>query len=640
MLIDLNCPVENLKTIVKTSSDAQEPYLLLKLLNISDKIITSVDLEVTIFDESGNKIVSIPVELTDLNAQPKEFFAQNKAIALDELYDEKQISVLVQKVVFENDDVPYEFSEENLIDYDNTEASLNDAMNIRELFPDAVCFAEEKENYWRCPCGRPNATDADTCVRCGSEKEDVLKKFASKSSLNIAIKEKEESDKIKAEEEAKALALKKKKLKKNIIIACISVAVIVALIFTVPLIYGAINKSLKNKKAENYIAEGNYLEAYKIYCEIESDKKYEIQENVMGNTPENLFLGLGYSAEDNENLYFISYDSSTQYSNLIKENKKTKEKTVLTDNAKSNLNIVGDYIYFLDQESKPSRMTKDGKKIDKLTDDLAYYMCVVGCDMYYIKLDFDNPNNLPYEQCMALVSSGEMKYYIRLYRMHLETKESVLVSEEEMNACSIYGNRIYYVSASSENTAETSFLKSMDMNGGDIKTHISEPVYMFTVRGDEIFYIPSSSDAADGIQTDYSIKKLNTKTNDVSIVSAENDLVSYMGMAGDKLVYLSFDRMKYMEYASGVDSAASAPVPALITLDINSNTSKIIMNIPISSFNICGDDIICIGSSSVVRIKTDGSDCTPVYADGTSNPPQQSETELSPDLQELLDSMN
>lgn len=640
MLIDLTCPVENLKTTIKTSSETQKPYLLLKLLNISDKTIVAVDLEVKILNESGNEISSIPVELTDLSAQPKEFFAQNKAVALDELYDEKQILVLIRKVTFENDDIPYEYSDENLINYDDSEASLKDAMTIRELFPDAVCFAEESENYWRCPCGRPNAIDTDICVRCGAEKNEVMKNFSSKSALNIAIKEKEEADKIKAEEEAEALALKKKKLKKNIIIASVSVVVLIVLIIAGYFIYGAVSTSLKEKKAEDYIKDGNYLEAYKIYCQMGSDKKYDIQKYVMGNTPENLFFGLGYSAEDNENLYFISYDSSTQYGNLIKENKATKEKTILTDNAKSNLNLVGDYIYFLDQESKPSRMTKDGKKIDKLSDDFAYYMCVVGCDMYYIKLDLDNPNNLPYDQCMTLVSSGEMKYYIRLYKMDLETKESILVSKEELNACSIYGDRIYYISASSENTAETSFLKSMNMNGGDIKTHISEPVYMFVMHDDDIYYIPYSSDASGESLADYCIKKLNTKTNDTAVVSAENDLVSYMGITGDKLVYLSFDRMMYMEYLSGSDSVSSAPVPALTTLDLNSNTTKVIMNIPIESFNICGEDIFCTGSYSLVRIKTDGSGCDVVYADGTSNPPEQSETELSPDLQDLIDSVN
>jgi len=224
--------------------------------------------------------------------------------------------------------------------------------------------------------------------------------------------------------------------------------------------------------------------------------------------------------------------------------------------------------------------------------------------------------------------------------MDLETKESILVSKEELNACSIYGDRIYYISASSENTAETSFLKSMNMNGEDIKTHISEPVYMFVMHDDDIYYIPYSSDASGESLADYCIKKLNTKTNDTAVVSAENDLVSYMGITGDKLVYLSFDRMMYMEYLSGSDSVSSAPVPALTTLDLNSNTTKVIMNIPIESFNICGEDIFCTGSYSLVRIKTDGSGCDVVYADGTSNPPEETETELSPDLQDLIDSVN
>ena len=87
-----------------------------------------------------------------------------------------------------------------------------------------------------------------------------------------------------------------KKLKKNIIIASVSVVVLIVLIIAGYFIYGAVSTSLKEKKAEDYIKDGNYLEAYKIYCQMGSDKKYDIQKYVMGNTTENLFFGLGFSA--------------------------------------------------------------------------------------------------------------------------------------------------------------------------------------------------------------------------------------------------------------------------------------------------------------------------------------------------------
>ena len=62
-------------------------------------------------------------------------------------------------------------------------------------------------------------------------------------------------------------------------------------------------------------------------------------------------FAMGFLAEDTENLYYITRDTYSQPVNLIKENKSTKEKTILTDAAYSSLNVVGDYIYFLNNEN-------------------------------------------------------------------------------------------------------------------------------------------------------------------------------------------------------------------------------------------------------------------------------------------------
>ena len=82
MQIDLSCPVENQGTIVKTNSETNEPYLLLKLFNLSEKEIAALTFHVLAYDANGGELGTVPVALDGLNAQPKTFFAESKAVSL------------------------------------------------------------------------------------------------------------------------------------------------------------------------------------------------------------------------------------------------------------------------------------------------------------------------------------------------------------------------------------------------------------------------------------------------------------------------------------------------------------------------------------------------------------------------------
>lgn len=646
MLIDLLCPVENLKTVVRTNSETGKPYLLLKLFNISEKTITSLDFTVKVFDDAENEIASVPVEFTDLNAAPKEFFAENKAIPLEEVVDAKKISIEVHSVTFEGEETPYTPSEENIVDYDDSEASLKDALALRELFPDAVCYASEHDNYWRCACGRPNALDSNSCVRCATAKEDALKKLASKSALNEALKEKEEQEKSKAEELIKVKAAKKQKKKKILIISGI---VIVALALLALAGY-FINGALRNHRAEKLVNEGNYLEAYKLFSELDDDRKYDIQHHVMGNTPENLMYGLGTSAEDSQYLYYIAYSNSYPYANnLIKKNKETSEITILTDAAYGSLNVLGDYIYFVNSDYYPCRMDKSGKSIEILFETpVMTYLSVVGYDMYYIRTDYDNPNNLSEEQCKTLVAQGQMVAYQRLHKYNLLTKEDTVISEEEMQSCAIFNKRIYYLTYNGDDFTAHSNLKSMNMKGEDIKTHVDSPVILFTVKGEDLYYIPQyNGNFAMATEFSeeylgYSIKKLNLSTNVSTAITDDAKYVTWFNFSDDLLVYTAHDRTEYIaKYYTGEVDDETALVPNIITYNIKTGEEKIIAALPSDYTSISGHNIYSMSNTDgFFMINIDGSDAVPIYGDGTSNPPEKTEveTELTPDLQELYES--
>lgn len=629
MLIDLSCPVENRGITVRSNPETGESYLLLKLFNISDKTITSLNFVIKAFDENGNELAALPVEFTELSANPKEYFAENKAVSLEGANDAKNFTFEVISATFEEDEV-YEYSEENLIECDDSEVSLNEALALRELLPDAVCYANETDNYWRCACGRANKVDAENCVRCGEAKDRMLTYFSSKEALENAIKERDEEIERAKQEEALKKEAKKKKLIKNLIISGIVILAVAILAVAGYFIRNAVLNHQANKALNN----GDFLKAYELYSTTNSDKRFEITDKVMGNTPSNLMYGSGFLTEDNDNLYFIAYDAMGQPKNLIKESKETKEKTILTDAARGCLNVVGDKIYFINQDSFPCSMTKDGKNTEVLFETPVFYMCVVGSDLYYVKVDYDNPKGFTEEECQVLAAQGQIKSLIRIHKMNLNTRKSTLVSEESVNSFSIYGDKIYFLtSTDSENTWVLSNLKSMDMDGKNITSIVEIPVRNFFIKENILYYIPYYYEDKKGAEvTDYSffdcsIMSLDLLTGVKTKVSSDEEMVVDFNVSGDDIIYISLDRNSYLDYYSGADESAAAPVAGIYTYNLKTNKTKNIMTGNVDTLNVCGDDIFCMVSyQGLARLTKDGSVFEAVYEDGTSASPVVEET--------------
>ena len=198
MRIDLSCPVENRGTIVKTNQETNEQFLLLKLLNISEKTIVSVSFDVEVYNAGGVLVSTLPVTFEEIEASPKKIFAENKAIPLTDVTDAKNFVIKFTKAIF-NDGEIYEPSDENTVVVSSDDASVDEVIALREFVPEAVCFSQETDTHWKCVCGRPNFIDSENCVRCGQEKDEVLSKFSSAEKLQDTIAQ------AIAEEEAKAI---------------------------------------------------------------------------------------------------------------------------------------------------------------------------------------------------------------------------------------------------------------------------------------------------------------------------------------------------------------------------------------------------------------------------------------------------
>lgn len=617
MIIDLSCPVENHCTIVKNNQETNEPYLLLKLFNLSEKTINSINFHVYAYDLNGTELGTVPVFLEGLSASPRTYFAETKAISLVGIDDAKNFIVSVDSVIFD-DETEYLPSETHTINADNSEASIDDAMLLREFVPEAVCYASEYENYWRCVCGRANFPNDDTCIRCERSKNDVLSDFSSRDALNdtIARAQAEEERMLREEEERLRIEkeLKKAKIKKTAIIsvsAIFTAAVIAILgIFTYRITLNIIgDKAVKN---------GDYLKAYESYKKTGTDKISEVTKLVQGNTPENLLFQSGIAASDDENLYYLTLDASSYNFSLVKENKISKEKTTLTDAAGGSLNITKDWVYFVDVENGyVKRISKDGKTIENVIDTGVNYFSLIGSDVYYIKMVYDNPNNLPEEQCELLASQGQMATFNHLYKMNLDNKRSTQISKENMISISIYGDRIYYLTENEE-TWKSYNLHSMNLNGKDKKVVVDTPVASFLIKDNNLYYIKMYNDSSKGKEIEsandlnYSIVRKNLEDNSETVIIQEY-MVTYLNSSEESLFFIGFDRETYMNSLSSEDGVQIST--AIYSLNYATGEIKQMLAGDVQIFNIADDNIILfLSGQGMCRLKTDSTGFEQLYA--------------------------
>ncbi len=630
MLLDLTCPVENRGTLVKTKSETNEPYLLLKLFNLSEKNISNISFRVLTYDATGTEIGVLPVEFCDVNGAPKSYFAENKAISLEDLEDAKHFVVQIDSVTFE-DNSEYVLSEENIVEVDEVNASVDDALLLRTFVPEATNFATSRDSYWKCVCGRANMPDSETCVRCGSDKDEMLTKFSSKEALLETIENaKLEEEAKQKEEEQKRLeekALKMKKAKKGALITVVAILILGVLSVAGFFTYRLILNSNANKAFEN----GDYLKAYELYQKTGSDKIQELTNILQGNTPENLMFQSGLITEDKENIYYLAYNTQTYTFELIKENKKTKEKTMLTDAAGGSLNVSGEWIYFVNVENGHiMRISKDGAKLETVLEKGVSHLSVIGSTIYYIQTDYDNPNGLSDEQCQTLAAQGQMDTFMHLYKMDAEKKEPALVSEENMSACYIYGDRIYYLTKS-ENMWEEYNLCSVDLNGKNKEVVVDVPVSTFMIKDDTLYYVEVYDSSKKGQEVNpqevlsYTLFEKNL-TNGAAKPLLENYMVQYLNKNDDTMFMIAIDRNEYNDYLAG--NTESAFSVSLYTMDFGKTDVKTLIAGDVQIFNVCGDDVLAfIGSQGMCRVKADGTgfeaveSLNPTFAETTEETP-------------------
>lgn len=170
MKIDLSCPVE----VWEASCPVPEREACsLKLFNLTDKNVNSVEINVSVTDKNGHELQHIIHRCYSLRGRPHSVFEAGAAMTYDSGAVRAEASVM--KVWFDDNTV-WRKSRDPLTDY--TPNSLSPCRDLDMLQyvagSSAAGFPEEQENVWLCVCGRPNGPETPVCARCQQTKERVF----------------------------------------------------------------------------------------------------------------------------------------------------------------------------------------------------------------------------------------------------------------------------------------------------------------------------------------------------------------------------------------------------------------------------------------------------------------------------------
>lgn len=518
MRIDLKCPVECRGASIKTSTKTNENYAMLKLYNLSERIISEVEFTAKVFDTFGKELGSVPVLLTDLAAEPKAFFAQNKAILLEGFEDAKHITAEFIRIAF--DDGEEYIPDGTAVDVTMVDPDPEEADKLREVIgQDAVCYAKDPGEYWLCVCGRANENSVDSCVRCGRDKKYLLEKFSSRQALNAAYEEKKiaddraELERFKAIERAKQE--KKEKLIKNTVRGLIGLLCLAILCVAGYFIYGFTVTQIAN----SHVKKGNYLKAYNMYSSVNSSSIGKASEYVKGNKASNLFAS-GILTEDSKNYYYVN--GAVQ---IIIENKETGD--INNTGIKGlSLNAIDGTLYYLsiDDNYKIYKLNAESGEtlpVSGLEEVTAYALTVVGSDIYYVTAE--------------TTGQGEQAQQIPVLYKYREGKKPVKVSDAPIQFFDVYKGKIYFISSD-----QTQSIYVLDKIGAEPRMIFEGPVGQFEIKDDTIYYLDytTPADSQDGMPV-FSVNTADMSGNFISKLTGDTKAVNFT-FADDKLYFGNF----------------------------------------------------------------------------------------------------
>ncbi|MDP4146319.1 MAG: DUF5050 domain-containing protein [Bacillota bacterium] len=214
--------------------------------------------------------------------------------------------------------------------------------------------------------------------------------------------------------------------------------------------------------------------------------------NDSGNSGNNL-MNRGLATEQGDWLYFTN---KSGFNSLYKVRKDGTSMTKLYDGYISNLNVVGEWIYF-SNDYKLCKIKTDGSGYTQLNNDIGINLSVVGDWIYYdlaegfckIKTDGSQKVKLSDDHIAEFNIDGDWIYYSnisdrnRLYKIKTDGSNKTKLNEDISQTINVSGDWIYY-----ENFSDDKHIYKIKTDGTSRQVVLANGVNMFNVVGDTIIY--------------------------------------------------------------------------------------------------------------------------------------------------------
>ena len=271
MKIDLTCPAELWRCQLPREDS---PACELTMYNLSDKLIVSMEVTLTLLDKAQEEICRVIYRAHDLHGQAEKPFPMS--VPVDEKKTPASAEVVVEKIWFDDNSV-WRRGKMPLSEYtSNALPNSRSLENLRYIAgKDAVGYPEEQTGLWVCVCGRPNQNSSRICIRCHRNRTEVFSNLNKEAvqekteqrERQLALKGKqarESASRHQAQREKEYEAKQRIRRRRNRVIAAVAACAVVA--------YGTVFHLLpylNYRSALELMDQGSYQEAITAFAEMD-----------------------------------------------------------------------------------------------------------------------------------------------------------------------------------------------------------------------------------------------------------------------------------------------------------------------------------------------------------------------------------
>lgn len=181
MIVDLSCPIE-LRGYELLQDDNGNMRAYIRLFNLSEKTVVSYSATTRWYNSLSREDATENITVDEMRVASRSAF--KLVHSTQNFMNADHVEMYFSSVSFEDGEV-WTPKDGDLVEIGEQPVLEGEELDLLRAAAgdDAVQFPQVQNKYWRCVCGRINLLETDECVRCGRDRQSVLKRFNARAIL-------------------------------------------------------------------------------------------------------------------------------------------------------------------------------------------------------------------------------------------------------------------------------------------------------------------------------------------------------------------------------------------------------------------------------------------------------------------------